>query len=78
MGTLAVTGWIPYSSAQCQGHVGSYCYVPSWPVLNIDATRIYIDEPPCMQRPRLPFRVARIGGLVMESHPPALNHRVVE
>jgi hypothetical protein len=31
-------GWIPYSSARCQGHVGSNCYVPSWLVLKTDAT----------------------------------------
>jgi hypothetical protein len=37
MGTSVVMGWIPYSSAWCQGHMGSYCYVPSWPVLKIDA-----------------------------------------
>jgi hypothetical protein len=31
-----------------------------------------------MRRPVLPFQVAGLGGLVTESHPPALNHRVVE
>jgi hypothetical protein len=36
---LAVTGWIPYLSAQCQGHVGFYRYIPLWPVLKTDATR---------------------------------------
>jgi hypothetical protein len=25
-----VIGWIPYSSARCQGRVGFYCYIPSW------------------------------------------------
>jgi hypothetical protein len=35
---LAVTGWIPYLSAQCQGRVGFYRYIPLWPVLKTDAT----------------------------------------
>jgi hypothetical protein len=39
MATLAVMGWILYSSARCQGRVGSYWYVSSWVVLKIDATQ---------------------------------------
>jgi hypothetical protein len=39
MVTSAMMGWIPYSSAQCQGRMGSYCYIPSWLVLKTDATR---------------------------------------
>jgi hypothetical protein len=31
--------WVPYSSMRCQGHVGSYCYVPSWSVLKTNSTR---------------------------------------
>jgi hypothetical protein len=31
-------GWISYSSAQCQGHMGSYRYIPSWSALKTDAT----------------------------------------
>jgi hypothetical protein len=31
-----------------------------------------------MQRLGLPFWVTELGGLVMESHPPELNRRVVE
>jgi hypothetical protein len=34
-----VMGWIPYSGARCQGHVSSYYYVPSLPMLKTDATR---------------------------------------
>jgi hypothetical protein len=85
MVTSVETGWIPYSSAQCQGRVGSYCYVPSWPVLKTDATQnpqrgdlICIREPLGMRRPELPFWVARLGGLVMESRPTVLNRRLVE
>jgi hypothetical protein len=47
------------------GAHGSYCYVPSWPVLKTDATRglkrampIRNGEPPGMQRPGSPSRVA--------------------
>jgi hypothetical protein len=47
-------------------HVGSYYYVPSWPVLKTDATQgpkqvtlIRNGEPPGMQSLRSPFQVAR-------------------
>jgi hypothetical protein len=39
---------------------------------------IRIEEPPGMQRSGLPFWVSKLGRLVTESHPPMLNHRVVE
>jgi hypothetical protein len=39
---------------------------------------IRIGEPSGMRRPGLPFLVAGLGGLVMESCPPALNLMVVE
>jgi hypothetical protein len=61
---LAVLGWIPYSSAWCQGHVGSYRYIPSWPVLKTDATQglhrvilIHILESLAVQRHGSPSQV---------------------
>jgi hypothetical protein len=60
----AVVRLMPYSSAQCQGRVGSYCCVPSWLVLKNDATRdprwamlSCIGEPPGMGRPGSPSLV---------------------
>jgi hypothetical protein len=48
------------------------------PKIHKGAVFIRIGVPPGMQRPGLPFRVAGLGGLVTESRPSTLNHRVVE
>jgi hypothetical protein len=81
MAMSMVTGWIPYLSAWCQGRVGSYCYIPSSPVLPENrkwSIFIRIREPPGTRWLGLPFRVAGLGGLVIESYPPTLNCRVVQ
>jgi hypothetical protein len=80
-----VTGWIPYSSASARGawvptamsHRGR-CLRLMLPETCKGAIFIRIGEPMGMRRLGLPFRVAGVGGLVMESRPPTLNHRVLE
>jgi hypothetical protein len=80
-----VTGWIPYSSARCQGHMGSYCYIPSWPVFKTNVTQnpqrgnIYLYQgAPGHAEAQAPFLSSQVRWLVTESRLPVLNHRVVE
>jgi hypothetical protein len=65
--------WVPTATS----HRGR-CLRSTLPKTCKDVIFIGIGEPPGMRKHGLPFRVAGLGGLVMESHPPALNHRVVE
>jgi hypothetical protein len=65
--------WVPIATS----HHGQ-CLRPTLPETHKGVIFIHIREPPGMQRPRLPFHVVGLGGLVMESRPPALNRKVVE
>jgi hypothetical protein len=65
--------WVPIATS----HRGR-CLRPTLPKTRKGAIFICIREPLGMRRLGLPFWVAGLGGLVMESRPAALNFRVVE
>jgi hypothetical protein len=65
--------WVPTATS----HRGR-CLRPTLPQTRKGVIFIRIGEPQGMWRPGLTFRIAWLGGLVMESYLPTLNRRVVE
>jgi hypothetical protein len=72
-------GWIPHSSVLRQVLVGSYCYVPSWPVLKTDFTqgpkRVMLICNRELSGIRRPGSLGKVDGWG-KSYPPTLNRKV--